>query len=384
MRIVIFLAIVLAITLPLNGMTLRSLFKLHPKGRRLAIAAAVIGNLFWLLLPFVFTSRTDPWMRLARALVAPPWFYWLVFTLVYSGLVIVLAAAWLPFRRRVDFRRFARVPSLVFLITLVVVTLIGIYQALVPLRIERVQVPVANLPPALEGYRIVAMGDLHVGLFTRDSRLQKFARTTASLEADVVAICGDLIDDDPYFVPKLLAGFRSLPEPLPFFAVLGNHEIYGDPKQVVSRLRGSRIRLLVNEGTVMTRGEGRLWLAGISDFAAGTRGDDGIPKPDLAAALRGRPAGIPTVLLSHQPKAIDLTKGTVVDLTIAAHTHGGQFGWQPLGWSLAGLFLPYDMGLYRIGSQHLYINTGTGYWVLPFRFGMTPEITLIELTRARE
>ncbi|HKO57536.1 MAG TPA: hypothetical protein VJ276_16810, partial [Thermoanaerobaculia bacterium] len=51
-------------------------------------------------------------------------------------------------------------------------------------------------------------------------------------------------------------------------------------------------------------------------------------------------------------------------------------------WSVAGIFLPYHMGLYRRGGSQLYVNTGTGYWMLPFRLGMTSEITLIELRRA--
>ena len=70
-------------------------------------------------------------------------------------------------------------------------------------------------------------------------------------------------------------------------------------------------------------------------------------------------------------------------LTLCAHTHGGQFGFRPLHWSLAGLFLPFHMGLYERGASQLCVNTGTGYWLLPFRLGMTPEITLIELRAKR-
>ena len=66
-------------------------------------------------------------------------------------------------------------------------------------------------------------------------------------------------------------------------------------------------------------------------------------------------------------------------LTLVAHTHGGQFGFRALHWSLAGLFLPYHIGLYRRGTSQLYVNTGTGYWLLPWRIGVTPEVTLVEL-----
>ena len=57
----------------------------------------------------------------------------------------------------------------------------------------------------------------------------------------------------------------------------------------------------------------------------------------------------------------------------------GQCGFRPLHWTLAGLFVKYDMGLYREGNSQLYVNTGTGYWLLPWRLGLAPEITVVEL-----
>jgi len=167
---------------------------------------------------------------------------------------------------------------------------------------------------------------------------------------------------------------RPLDTSIPLFAVLGNHEMYGAPEEFIARIRATRVRLLVNEGANV-RG---LWIAGISDYAAR------IPslRPDMAAALRARPAGAFPILVSHQPKSFEEARQRGVALTVCAHTHGGQCGFRPLRWSLAGLFVPYHMGLYNVGGAQLYVNTGTGFWLLPWRLGMTPEITLIELHRA--
>ncbi|MEA2325289.1 MAG: uncharacterized protein QOE68_248, partial [Thermoanaerobaculia bacterium] len=103
-------------------------------------------------------------------------------------------------------------------------------------------------------------------------------------------------------------------------------------------------------------------------------------RPDMPAALAGRGGRFP-VVIAHQPKAFADARRLRVGLTICAHTHGGQFGFRPLRWSLAGVFLPYHMGLYERDGSQLYVNTGTGYWLLPWRLGVTPEITLIELRR---
>ncbi|HEX2123181.1 MAG TPA: metallophosphoesterase [Thermoanaerobaculia bacterium] len=370
-RLLIFLAIVLLLFVPLNWLVYRQLVRIHPKRRRWIRGVLIVCNLLW---PFLFFLRTfNPAMRVIRALLGPPWFAWLSFLLLYAAFLFLVLLAWIPFRRRRAFPEFARWPSRVFLSLLLAGWIVGIYHALVPLRVERVPVTIDALPPSLEGTRLVLMGDLHVGLFTRPSRLRKIFATANALQPRAVLLAGDMIDDDPFFVPKLLDGTRSLDASIPILAVLGNHEMYGDPRAVTERMRGSRIRLLVNEGHAL----GDLWIAGISDFAASEV--PGAVTPDLAKALAAKPPASLALALAHQPKVIDAAKSRAVPLAVCAHTHGGQCGFRPLRWSLAGVFLTYHMGLYRVGPTQLYVNTGTGYWLVPFRLGMTPEITLIEL-----
>lgn len=349
---------------------------LHPKRRRWIVALFVAGNLLWPLLPFILSSRTSPVIRVIRALLGPPWFSWLMFIVLYSAFIIIIALLWLPFRSRASFREFGRRPSQIFLITTVIFCVVGLYSALVPLRIERPEVVSPQIPPAFDGAKVVLLSDLHVGLFTRRSRLTQISRLVANEDPDVVVVSGDFIDDDPFFVPKFLDGLAGIDRPI--FAVLGNHEIYGDPFEVIERLRGSRVRLLVNEGAALEREGAKLWIAGVSDYAASQRGRDAL-RPDLGKALAERPEGAFAIALAHQPKVFEEARALGVPLTLCGHTHGGQFGIRPLGFSLAGLFLPYHMGMYEVDGMKLYVNTGTGYWLVPLRTGMTPEITVVTL-----
>lgn len=370
--------------------------RIHPSHGRVLTAIFIVGNAMWPFFPWL-NARTD-FIRFIRATLGPPWFAWASFAFLYAMVIMLLRVLWIARRRREAFHRIARRSSRAFLIAAAIGGVIGCWQALVPVRIEQVRVPLRNLPPALEGTRLALMGDLHVGLYTRPSRLQVLFSAAAAQKPAALLIAGDLIDDDPHFVPKLLRGASTLPGPIPIFAVLGNHEMYGDSREVVQQMRGSRIRLLVNEGAVLTtaashdlnarsvdtsattgrpREEASLWIAGISDYAGHLPG----LRPDLDAALRSMPANSFPILVSHQPKSFDDAIARSLPLTVCAHTHGGQLGFRPLRWSLAGLFLPYHMGLYRRGASQLYVNTGTGYWLLPFRLGMTPEITLLELHR---
>lgn len=374
-RLLIFLAIVAAIFIPFNWLAYRQLVRIHPRRKRFFLGALIAGNLLWPFLPFLRVST--PLLRASRAILGPIWFGWTSFTLLYAAFLFVVLLAWIPFRKRAEFRVFARPVSRVFLIALLIGFAIGCWQALVPLRVTRVPVAIDNLPPSLEGARFALLGDLHVGLFTRAPRLDKIFATTAALQPRAVFLAGDLIDDDPYFVTKLLEGTRALPPSIPLLAVYGNHEMYGDPLEVARRLQGSRIRLLVNEGFAV----GDLWVAGVSDFAARDINQKAL-EPNLDKALAAKPPSSIPVALAHQPRVLQAAKQRAIPLALCAHTHGGQLGIRPLRWSLAGVFLPYHMGLYRIGPTQLYVNTGTGHWLFPFRLGMTPEISLIELRRA--
>jgi hypothetical protein len=372
MPVALIIAIVAATFLLANIAAFRILVRVHPRRRTIVIALIVIGNAMWLFFPLL-NARTD-FSRFIRATLGPPWFAWNCFAILYSAFALLMAIPWLPLRKRVSFARFAHWPSRLFLWSTLFALVIGVWNALVPLRIERVPIAIDSLPRELDGFRIALISDLHTGLYTRRSRLEAIFTSAAAQKPDVILLAGDNVDDDPVFTNKLLAATGVVDPRMPLIAVLGNHEMYGQPLEVIQRLRGSRIHLLVNEGTAVKG----VWIAGISDFAART------PQlaPDVDAALRGRNAAFP-ILLAHQPKAFAEAIKRRLPVTLCGHSHGGQFAFRPLHWSLAGVFLPYHMGLYRRGASQLYVNTGTGYWLFPWRFGIgiSPEITVIELRR---
>jgi predicted MPP superfamily phosphohydrolase len=360
MRVLIIFAIVLAIFGPFNYVAVRLLTRLHPRRKPIVIALAILCNVMWLFFP-ILNVRTD-FSRFVRAVFGPPWFAWLAFVIVYA---VVIALA------RIFGETFQRRASRVFLWLVLISIPIGYYTALVPLRVEHVPVQTSG------GKRLVLIADLHTGLFTRPSRLEQIFRTAAEQHPDAILLAGDLIDDDPHFTPKLLAATRVVPPSIPILATLGNHETYGAPQEHIAQLRGSRIRLLVNEGYAL----GNVWIAGLSDYAALQSHPE--LAPNLDAALRGKPADAIPIVVAHQPRAFADAKKHGITLTLVAHTHGGQVGIRPLHWTLAGLFVKYHMGLYREGASELYVNTGTGYWLLPFRLGLTPEITVVEMRGGR-
>lgn len=384
-RTVFVVNLVLSLFFLMNVVFIWAGFSIYPSQWHFVLfSSAILGNLLWLLIPVIFTRHSSGPFRLARAVLAPFWVFWNLLIFLYSSFMVLMVLVWAAAFawRWIPFTAFAYIPSTVFLGIIGFITLWGLFQNLFTLKLEKVKVRVPGLPAAFGGFKIAMVSDLHVGLFSRPSRLRQYARTAQEAQPDLFVVCGDITDDDPVYLPKFLKSLEVLDPYLPAVGVLGNHDVYADPQRTLTVLEDSRLQMLVNEGMVLEREGAKLWLAGVGDQGARRIGKWGSMAPDLDKALEGRPEGVPVVLLCHQPQGFAQAAKRKVALTLSGHTHGGQIGFKSLDWSLAKLFMKYHMGLFREGESQLYVTPGTGYWGLPVRFGLSPEVSLIELEPA--
>ncbi len=255
----------------------------------------------------------------------------------------------------------------------------GVRQARGVPKVKDVVVPVEGLHPDLEGFTIVQISDLHVGLTIRSDFLQGVVDRINELNADVVAITGDLVDGLPDTIAGEVAALEGIRARDGVYYVTGNHEYYWDAPGWIERVEAMGIRALVNAHEVVRRGRARLVVAGVTDYSAERQ----MPshRSDPEAALRGAPAGADfKLLLAHQPKSVYAAADAGFDLQISGHTHGGQF----YPWTfIVGLAHPFIAGLERYADRMwIYVSRGTGYWGPPVRIGAPPEITRLVLRRA--
>jgi hypothetical protein len=258
----------------------------------------------------------------------------------------------------------------------VVVLIAGAWRAQRPV-VVRVAVPIANLPAALEGFRIVQLSDLHVGAILKRAFVERVVSAANGLEPDLIALTGDVADGLPPALRDEVAPLAGLRAPHGKFFVTGNHEYYWDAPAWVRELEHLGFSALVNTHRVIERGGARLVLAGVTDLSASRL----VPghASDPAAAVAGAPESDVWVLLAHQPKSAFAARAVGFDLQLSGHTHGGQYFPFNL---LVRLFQPFVAGLHRLEEMWLYVSRGTGYWGPPLRLGAPSEITLIQLTRA--
>lgn len=255
------------------------------------------------------------------------------------------------------------------------ITLCGLLNARRTAKVVKVDVPIRDLPPALHGFSIAQISDIHVGPTIKGRYLQAIVDKVNALGADMVAVTGDLVDGSVRELATQVAPLAGLSSRHGTFFVTGNHEYYSGAHSWIDELRRLRLTVLMNEHVVLTHGSASVVLAGVADYSA--HHFDPKHRSDPQAALAGAPpdAGI-KLLLAHQPRTAPAAAQAGFDLQLSGHTHGGQF--LPWTWFVR-LQQPFTAGLHRLQGLWVYVSRGTGYWGPPKRFGAPSEITHLRL-----
>jgi len=259
------------------------------------------------------------------------------------------------------------------------VTLVGFAGARRRARVVNVEVPLANLPPALQGFAIAQISDVHVGAQIKRPYVDAIVDAVNALHADLIAVTGDLVDGSVPDLAQHIAPLGRLSARHGAFLVTGNHEYYSGEGPWTAEFRRLGLRVLLNEHVVVQHGGAPLVVAGVTDYSA--HHFNPAQRSDPQAALSGAPVDAAArILLAHQPRSAAAAATAGFDLQLSGHTHGGQF-WP---WNLFVRFQqPFTAGLHRLNHLWVYISRGTGYWGPPNRFGAPSEITLLRLVAAQ-
>ncbi|WP_298413222.1 metallophosphoesterase [Janthinobacterium sp.] len=271
-------------------------------------------------------------------------------------------------------RPHAQSSAVAVLLLALLATILGFINARRVARVRDVDVPIAGLPAALHGFSIVQLSDIHVGATIQRAYVDAIVARANGLQADVIAITGDVVDGTVAQLGSHTAPLGGLRARHGVFLVTGNHEYYSGAAPWVAEFRRLGLRVLMNEHAILEHDGARLALAGVTDFNAAAF--DPAQASDPQAAIAGAPADIPRILLAHQPRSAPEAEAAGYDLQLSGHTHGGQF-WP---WNLfVPLQQPYVAGLHRRGRLWIYVSRGTGYWGPPKRIGAPAEITRLRL-----
>jgi predicted MPP superfamily phosphohydrolase len=254
----------------------------------------------------------------------------------------------------------------------------GVAQARRTPAVKELPVAIPSLPPEFEGFRIVQITDLHVSPTFGRSCVEQIVAVVNSLEADIVALTGDLVDGTVDQIGDDVAPLKQVRSARGNYFVTGNHEYYSGVLEWIPEIERLGFAVLLNEHRIVTRGRAGFVLAGVTDYSGGNFLAS--HRSDPQKALQAAPGAMAKILLAHQPKTIFGAGRAGYDFQISGHTHGGQF----FPWNFViGLLQPYVSGLHAYQNTQIYVSRGTGYWGPPVRLGSPSEITLIKLFSGR-
>lgn len=252
----------------------------------------------------------------------------------------------------------------------------------------------ANWPTGMK-LRIAALADLHCGSVHMSlPRIEDIVARTNGLNPDIILLLGDYVcrahkNVHGVSAPDWAGSLASLKAPLGVHAILGNHEYWDDPQIMRSRqgmpaggraLMEAGIPVMTNTAIRIVGANGPFWLAGLDDQICFMIGRNRfIGRDDLPAALGMVSDDAPVILMAHEPDLfVDVPAR--ISLTLSGHTHGGQvkfFGWSPYIPSNYGS--RFQHGLIVEEGRHLIVSAGLGTSGPPMRFGVPPEIVLVEM-----
>jgi len=275
-------------------------------------------------------------------------------------------------------------------------------------QVRRVEIPMHNLPPALDGMKIVQISDVHLSSYMSRAQVRRAVDMANDLGADLAVVTGDLITGMGDSIADCIEEVRRLHAPLGTWGCNGNHEIYARVEdEAAYRYSQAGMKLLRHENAQITFKGARFNLIGV-DYQR-ERTSRGQRQQTLAGVEPLVRRDMPNILLSHNPNSFNRAAELGIELSLAGHTHGGQIQVEILDHRLspARFITDYIAGLYQrplfsaavndrasaasdkppvtmhsSSMARIYVNCGLGTVGAPVRLGVPPEISLLVLRRA--
>jgi predicted MPP superfamily phosphohydrolase len=304
------------------------------------------------------------------------WLGAMVYFLLFSVFFDIIRAVnyFFPFYSTESRLRYSELKFFLFICVLsavFVIVFIGFINARIP-RIKKLEIKIPK-PSGFETLKIAMASDIHLGTIVSRLMIEKIVKLINSLEADIVLLPGDVVDEDigPVIKQNLGETLRKIKSKYGVYAITGNHEYIGGVEPACKYLEEHGITMLRDACVLI---ENEIYIVGREDRSI--KQFSGKLRKPLKEIMNGIDKSKPLILMDHQPVKLIEAEENGVDLQLSGHTHHGQL-W-PFNFITKKVY-----GLsrgYRVkGSTQYYVSCGVGTWGPPIRTGNKPEIINIEL-----
>ena len=255
---------------------------------------------------------------------------------------------------------------------------------------ETLEVP--NWSPKLNGFRVVAISDIHAGSnYAPEERIRYVVEQANAQNADIIVLLGDYVSEAKFdrnahnkpvgadrtelrmpvaSIADILGGLKAKHG---IYAVIGNHDEYHNAPKITAEFERVGIIVLENKVAVIDVNGERINLWGIEDLWKNRK----VPVEAFDAIADKRNI----IAITHNPDSLlNTPKG--ISLMFAGHSHGGQLNWPIFGPIAAVNDKRFMDGHAVVDGKHVYVTSGVGTSVIPFRFRVPPEIAVVTMNAA--
>lgn len=262
--------------------------------------------------------------------------------------------------------------------------------------VRREEIKIKSWQPEFDGLKIAMIGDVHGGSNGGSAEdIRRLVTATNAENPDLIVLLGDFVSQNgkPWEgkpaalkmpISDVADNLSGLKAKYGVYAVLGNHDGWFSDGQVAAELKRVDYRVLQNDLIKIEKDGKSLRILGLKDHMKA--GSWKAYSDDAKQVVASSENTGDLIVLQHSPDILPLVTGDLavsndLKLFLAAHTHGGQV-WLPI---LGRPVIPssygqkYAYGHIQDRGVDMFVTSGIGTSILPFRFLVPPEIMILTI-----